>query len=91
MSSATIWASAPPIAKVVQGARTGHKLLAQSVAGKFAEEFIMAVGGVTGEGDARAGGIPNIGEHHRLHVGSSAIFGRNAVFVAIDDRAVTHP
>ena len=73
------------------GADAGDDVFALGVDEEFAVEFVHAVGGITGEGDAGTGLVAGVAEHHGLDVDGGAPLGGDVVLAAIDDRAVVHP
>ena len=79
------------LADRLRGADAGDDVFALGVDEEFAVELVHAVGGVTGEGDAGAGLVAGVAEHHGLDVDGGAPLGGDVVLAAIDDRAVVHP
>ena len=75
----------------LRGADAGDDVLALGVDEELAVELIHAVGGIAGEGDAGAGALAGVAEHHGLDVDGGAPFGGDVVLAAVDDRAVVHP
>ncbi len=54
------------------GAHTGHHVLALGVGQKLAHQLLLAGGGVTGKGHARAAVVAHVAEGHGLHVDGGA-------------------
>ena len=75
----------------VRCADAGHHVFALGVHHELAPENVFAGGGVAGEGDAGAGVIAGVAEHHRLHVDRRAPLDRDVVLAAVNDGAVVHP
>ena len=79
------------LADGLRGADAGDDVFALGVDEELTIEFVDAVGGVAGEGDAGTGGIAGVAEDHGLHVDGGAPLGRDVILAAVNDRAVVHP
>ena len=75
----------------IRCADAGHHVFALGVHHELAPENVFAGGGVAGEGDAGAGVVAGVAEHHRLHVDRRAPLDRDVVLAAVNDGAVVHP
>ena len=82
------------LGQLVDGLRStdaGDDILALCVHQKFAEQLLFAGSGVTGERNARAGGIAGVAKDHGLDVDSSAPVGGDIVHAAVVDGAGVVP
>ena len=75
----------------LRGADAGDHIFALGVDEELTVEFVGAVGGVAGEGDARAGLVASVAVDHCLDIDGGAPLGGDVVLAAINDRAVIHP
>ena len=75
----------------LRSADAGDHILALGVDEELTVEFVGAVGGVAGEGDARAGLVAGVAVDHGLNIDGGAPLGGDVVLAAINDRAVVHP
>ena len=66
------------------GADTGNHVLALGVGQEFAHQVLLAGGGVTGKGNAGAGVIVQVAEHHGHHVDGSAPGIGNVVVTTVN-------
>ena len=76
---------------VAGGADAGNDVLALRVDQVFAEQLLLAGGGVAGERNAGAGLLIEVAEYHRLNVDGSAPGIGDVVHAAIDVRARVVP
>ena len=69
----------------------GHHVFTLGIHQEFTVKFVFPGGGVAGERHAGTGFFTRVAEHHGLHVDGGAPFGRDAVFLAVNDGAVIVP
>ena len=69
----------------------GHHVFTLGVHQEFTVKFVFAGSGVAGERHAGTGFFTRVAEHHGLHVDGGAPFGRDTVFLAVNDGAVIVP
>ena len=72
-------------------ADAGNDVFALGVDEKFTIEFLVAVGGIAGERNARTRGFAGVAIDHRLDSDGGSPFVGDAIFAAINNRAVVHP
>ena len=72
-------------------AQTCYDVFALCINEIFAVEQFLAVGGVAREGNACRAVVASIAEYHSLNIHSRAPFGRDTVFLAIQDGALISP
>ena len=75
----------------VGGADAGHHVLALGVDQPLAVELVLAGGRVAGEGDAGAGVVAHVAEHHGLDVDRGAPLVGDPLDAAVGDGALAVP
>ena len=75
----------------LRSAHASHDVFALGVDEELPVELVDAVGRVTREGHAGTGSVAGIAEDHCLHIHGGAPLGGDAIFAAVNDRAIVHP